>query len=81
MITLKNITHRNVGLVGNRPATGGLPKRLTVPALSTVSFTEDEMRGLTERADDLIEAGVIVLVEDKPKPKLSKKTEDTKKGA
>lgn len=82
-LTLKNVTHRNVGLIGSRPPSGGQAKSLTVPALSTVTFSEDEMKGLEVKADNLIEAGVLVLVEE-PKPKSTiakKKAEDTKKEA
>ena len=80
MITLKNVTHRNVGLIGTRPPSGGLARSLTVPALSTVSFSDEEIKGLTGKADKLIEAGVLVLVEEaKPKATIKKKVEATKK--
>lgn len=81
-LTLKNVTHRNVGLIGTRKAKGGVAHSLTVPALSTMIFTEEEMSGLEVKADKLIAAGVLVLVEESAKPKATiakKKAEATKK--
>lgn len=66
---IKNTTKRNIGLMGLHPkntqgTTGKSPKRLLIPALSTMKFDDDEYRHCSKSVSKLIEAGYLVIVKD-----------------